>query len=306
MCIRDRALVGPGLNLFFEFTEDGSSISFFDFFASWSPPLRDRKTVRVDVHRVYQQERVGADLEIERIKTIERVGSIEDLLITNDPTEGLLIDEIGGTVVRIYGEQIQTFRPYYPSEPTIPGDINMDELDYGDLILNFYLGIPNDLIFLGGNVTFPYVDTDQGRDYYSFNGNFGQDRIYEGEVILLQDLVTSLAVFQNRLVFADDDTLYFSEVNNYSNFTNFIDDTSPFFVRPNPISNQQPEIKQLFSSRGLFVVTDRGIYIVGYNQAITPLVPAISTVSDMPGINQCEMLDTNFFFKGEDLSLIHI
>ncbi len=310
------AVVDQGVTLFFEFTQAGDSIIALDFLDQVSPPLRNRRIVRLDVHRVYELEELQYDASgnPERVKrkTLEKIGDglVNPILTVQDGE--VIIEEISGKVQRIYQERINTFRGYRASESEYEGDITIDDLNDGELVLNFFSGFPESgdnaqFLFNKGTVSFTEDDVDQGRQYYQMSVQHeGRGRLYYGEMVDLNGVITSVTTFQNRLVITSDETIYLSAINDYTNFTNYIEEDSPFFVTPNPISNQQPIIRNTFSSRGLFIATNRGLYSMGYNQAVSPNNPALDTISDMPSTYQVEMVDTNFFFIGEDGNLYSV
>ena len=77
--------------------------------------------------------------------------------------------------------------------------------------------------------------------------------------------------FQNRLILANDDYVFFSKVGDYNNFLNDIDNDSSFYIKLTTVYGSSVKIKRLLVGRGLWALTDRGIFLIGYNQLVTPL-----------------------------------
>lgn len=295
--------------VFLKFENDGSSIVVYDFQAEFKPPLKDRQVVKFDVHKVYEETFIEKTdpttgvVTIGKRKTVQRIASqIVDPEIKVDGAGYILLANQGGKVARIYGEPILDFR--------IDEEITGSALKYGELIINFTTGIPNNLLFNTEKVTYDSVKTDKNRGYvtkFTNTSSYNKEgKLYRGEVIDILSNTTSVSLFQNRLVITDDESVYFSKVNDMFDFTNYIEDDSPFYIKPNPIINEQPVILKTYSSRGLYIITDKGIYVMGYNVNLSPSTATVETVSDTPATNRVAMIDSNFFFIGKDSHLYSV
>lgn len=287
----------------------GANLRAYDFKSEFKPPLKDRQPVQFDVHRVYEESYIEKTdpttgvVTIGKRKVISRIATQTlDPRIKLDSSGHILLDSIGGKVVRIYGEPILEFRG--------GEDIDLTNIKYGELIINFTTGIPTNLLFDTSVVTWDAQKTDHNRNYVTKVNNtnlYGKEGdLRRGAVIPAIDNITSLTVFQNRLVITDEESIYFSKVNDYTDFTNYVEDDSPFYIKPNPIINEQPLILNTYSSRGLYIVTNKGIYVMGYNVTLTPASATVETVSDTPATRRVAMIDSNFFFIGVDKSLYSV
>ncbi len=125
-------------------------------------------------------------------------------------------------------------------------------------------------------------------------------RLLEGKIINLKDEVVAVNSFQNRMAVFTRDTVYFSRISNFNDFTNGIENDDPFFSKLSPISNIEPTVLNTYSSRGLFILTDRGIQVINYQATLTPASIIIDTVTDTPASKYVEMIDYTLFFIGAD------
>ncbi len=222
-------------------------------------------------------------------------------------------------------------RDIYIPQPKEDGSIedgiptSWNDLKQGDLIVNFYNNKANDttespmlLLFkeLGfSGLTKPADATENTdkfiglKEYYtdvSLSGATNikaRGRILQGDIIDLKDNIKAVNVFQNRLCLMTKDTLYFSRVAEFEDFTDGVENADPFYNKLSPISNIEPTIITSYSSRGLFVLTDRGIVAVNYQRSLTPATVSVDTVSDIPCSNQVEMIDYNLYYVGADKHL---
>jgi len=74
---------------------------------------------------------------------------------------------------------------------------------------------------------------------------------------------------QSRFVMSDGKYIYFSRVNDYNYFLNDTGDDDAFFVKLSTINGEPAKVLRLISGRGLWAITDKGIFLLGYNEMIT-------------------------------------
>lgn len=75
--------------------------------------------------------------------------------------------------------------------------------------------------------------------------------------------------YQNRMVVSDGYYIYFSKVGDYNWFTNDAGTSDSFFIKLSNINGEEPKILKMISGRGIWVITDKGIFLLGYNQVVT-------------------------------------
>ena len=69
-------------------------------------------------------------------------------------------------------------------------------------------------------------------------------------------------------------------------------------MKPSVINNAQPNILKLDASLGIYVTTDRGVFLVGYNIGMTPKTStsAIKIAIDIPATENTVIIDDIFYF----------
>ena len=127
------------------------------------------------------------------------------------------------------------------------------------------------------------------------NIDFGNACI--GEIIKIdKNEVKDICVFQNRLCMATDTELFFSELFNYTNFLGNEKNSGAFYLKPSPIKSVQPNIRKLSGSRGLWINTDRGYYILGFNNTLSENDSFMYTATDkIPTLEQVVIGEVMYF-----------
>lgn len=242
------------------------------------------------------------------------------------------LDEIAGDVKRIYfsdtndfistGDRFSTLTTSAPDHlrdvyvrqinEASNGHPSLDDLKQGDIIMNFHSSNKQDLLFgFGKAIPSGHVDPSADsavhsklpnlKDYYTeIQAADGRARLLSGDVVELNNKVTSVSEFQGRLAVSTSDTIYFSRQNDTQDFTNGSQADDPFFLKVTPISNRTPKILQMYSSRGLFVLTTGGILSVNYNQVLTPASTSLVEVSDTPATKHAIMINYTLYFISTD------
>ncbi len=258
--IRDENNVKHSGQEFYQFSEDGKTFKATTFMDDIKPPIANREQVIIDIHVVQRElytkssdPSTGA-LEIGERKIVTRiVDSLRDPEITLK--DGVMtIKNVAGSVKRIYKDAISVFIPSTETKAPFTGNIDGDDIEYGDLIVNFHGGFPDPLLWNKYELSpsaektdtkFPnmrYFETFLNKATGDSTGLTDTAVMYNGTIVDLKDNISAISVFQDRLVLCSEDTIYFSKVHDYDNFTTFINTDSAFFIKPNPITNRQPTI----------------------------------------------------------------
>jgi hypothetical protein len=119
-----------------------------------------------------------------------------------------------------------------------------------------------------------------------------------GELIDFKSEIVDSCVFQNRYVITTKDTLYFSKTFDWNDFRNNTGSDDPFYIRPSVIHNNQPNILKLEADAGIWALTDRGIFSIGYNQNMTPStsVNSIRIATDRPSTTKSLILGRVLYY----------
>lgn len=198
---------------------------------------------------------------------------------------------------------------------TYKGAIDYDGIEVAEgqyfAVMQEYETVANGNQYYIGNtgVTFGVLATDakyNGQYFTTVSGGNTTGEMIFGQ---LRNIIgfTHASFFQNRLVLFYDDVMYFSRQNEYLDFRNPQIPTynsEPFFVKPTPIDNNQPVILSTISDEGLYILTDRGVYLSGYR---TPVhagnLGQITVISNVPTKGKGEIIGENLFFLTPDNSL---
>lgn len=75
--------------------------------------------------------------------------------------------------------------------------------------------------------------------------------------------------YQNRMVVSDGYYIYFSKVADYNWFVNDSESSDSFFIKLSNVLGEEPKILKMISGRGIWVITDKGVFLLGYNQVVS-------------------------------------
>lgn len=339
------SIVRHGSNAFYKIVND--VITKFDFMKETNKPLENKKTVYADVYRVYSYSEITlgkdngatdsggttapATTKTGNLLMLQKLGNDLANPVVTIKNNKLYLDEIAGEVKRIYFSDTNDFistgerfdqvatdhlRDVYVkqiNETPNPNIVGLNDLNQGDIIINFHSTNKDDLLFGFGDATpIGLVDIASSNAevkrklpnlkpfYTGMKAPDGRARLLNGNVIDLQNKVTSISEFQGRLTVSTEDTIYFSRQNDSQDFTNGIQADDPFYLKITPISNRIPTILKTYSSRGLFILTTGGILTLNYNSVLTPSTASLIEVSDTPATKHAVMINYTLYFTSTD------
>lgn len=274
----DRLFVIGDTTEVFEFKTSTGEIGKSNYLDLIKNPIKDREPVKLDIYRIY---RVGSDYRVGLI------GTVENPLIEGKD-DGIFIAGANVLVKRIYKvyranvskENIEpsflqdgnTFAVFRNFLPQIEYSIFMGRNSFGDSY--FQRIIEKSYI-----IEKVYVDFDKREDssydevYKS--SYYRADRILKikgelnyGTLLNISNL-TTVGIYQDRMVFVSNGYLYFSKKSDYFDFRNDTKTDSAFFFKPTPINNIYPEFYDIYMGDKIFVPTSQGVYVVSTNNILT-------------------------------------
>ncbi|WP_338953782.1 hypothetical protein [Fusobacterium nucleatum] len=274
----DRLFVIGDTTEVFEFNKEKGEIGKSNYLRLLKYPIKDREPVKLDIYRIY---RVGNDFRVGLIGTVENpmIEGVDD---------GIFIAGANVLVKRIYKvyranvskEDIEpsflqdgnTFAVFRNFLPRIEYSIFMGKNSFGDSILQRII----EKSYIIENV---YVDFNKREDssydevykssYYRANRILKiKGELNYGTLLDISNL-TTVGIYQDRMVFVSNGYLYFSKKSDYFDFRNDTKTDSAFFFKPTPINNIYPEIFDIYVGDKIFIPTSQGVYVVSTNNILT-------------------------------------
>ena len=269
----DRLFVVGDTTEVFEFKKDDGKIGKSNYLKLLKFPIKDREVIKLDIYRIYK---VGNEFRVGLIGTVENP-------LVEGTNHGLYISGANINVKRLYktykagisatdiessflqnGNTFAVFRNYMPKEEEIISEGG----GYQTVLLKRYHIIGNYLVDLERSEDNDY-DRTYGSSYYK------ADRIgnYKGEfsygTLLNISKITTVGIYQDRMVFISDGYLYFSRKSDYFDFRNDTKADSAFFFKPTPINNVYPKMYDIYIGDKIFIPTSQGVYVVSTNNILT-------------------------------------
>ena len=275
----DRLFVIGDTTEVFEFNKEKGEIGKSNYLDLIKNPIKDREPVKLDIYRIY---RVGSDYRVGLI------GTVENPLIEGKD-DGIFIAGANVLVKRIYKvyranvskENIEpsflqdgnTFAVFRNFLPQIEYSIFMGRNSFGDSY--FQRIIEKSYI-----IEKVYVDFDKREDssydevykssYYRANRILKiKGELNYGTLLDIVSKLTTVGIYQDRMVFVSNGYLYFSKKSDYFDFRNDTKTDSAFFFKPTPINNIYPEFYDIYMGDKIFVPTSQGVYVVSTNNILT-------------------------------------
>ena len=274
----DRLFIIGDTTEVFEFNKEKGEIGKSNYLSLLKYPIKDREPVKLDIYRIY---RVGNDFRVSIIGTVENP-------IIEGRNDGIFIARANVLVKRIYKvyraniskENIEpsflqdgnTFAVFRNFLDRIEYSVFMGKNSFGDSVFQRII----EKSYIIENV---YVDFDEREDssydevYKS--SYYRADRILKikGELnygmLLNISNLTTVGIYQDRMVFISNGYLYFSKKSDYFDFRNDTKTDSAFFFKPTPINNIYPEFYDIYMGDKIFVPTSQGVYVVSTNNILT-------------------------------------
>ena len=275
-------------NNMFSFDSAGA-IGTSNYLSTIKSPIKDKRTVRLDVYKVYNH--YGE-------YRVANIASLENPEIINSG-DNIVLVQSGIWLRRLY-------RNYKPNVAI--GEIGgyWDGMTFG--VLQGFFQEAGKSYVLGENIVTFYNEQWDG----NYNGSFfdrvsgqGSGPLEYGEILKINDNIIDVAVIQNRLAIVRNDIIYFSKTFDYNNFRNGTKDDDGFYIKPSPIRNQQPKLLKLTSGNILFVASNKGIYAIGIDTTLTPAnsIGVVKIISDTPATKEIEVINNDLYYLSEDSTL---
>ena len=274
----DRLFVIGDTTEVFEFNKEKGEIGKSNYLSLLKFPIKDREPVKLDIYRIY---RVGNDFRVSLIGTVENP-------MIEGRNDGIFIAGANVLVKRIYKvyranvskENIEpsflqdgnTFAVFRNFLHQIEYSIFMGKNSFGDSVFQKII----EKSYIIENF---YVDFD-GREDSSYDevyksSYYRADRILKikgelnyGTLLNISNL-TTVGIYQDRMVILSDRYLYFSKKSDYFDFRNDTKTDSAFFFKPTPINNIYPEMYDMYVGDKIFVPTSQGVYVISTNNILT-------------------------------------
>ncbi|WP_405344572.1 hypothetical protein KST04_02880 [Fusobacterium vincentii] len=270
----DRLFVIGDTTEVFEFNKKKGEIGKSNYLKLLKYPIKDREPVKLDIYRIY---RVGNDFRVGLIGTVENP-------MIEGRDDGIFIAGANVLVKRIYKvyranvskENIEsrflqdgnTFAVFRNFLPHIQHSLSIGQFLFQIIIEKSY--------YIGNTYIRFDQDSDSSYDEAYKSGYYKADRvgIRKGELNYgtLLDIVsklTTVGIYQDRMVILSDGYLYFSKKSDYFDFRNDTKTDSAFFFKPTPINNIYPEMYDIYIGDKIFVPTSHGVYVISTNNILT-------------------------------------
>ena len=272
MCDDKLFVIGQN-NYVFEFNKDTGAVGVSNFLSLMKLPVKDKDPIRMDIYRAY---RVGSEIRVSILGTFENPQL-----------------EVSAGVIKMAGSNIGLSRIYKEYKASVSKD-NIegatDGMTFGVLHnyknitgnKNYYIG--NSLLTLSGE---KYDSLYKGNYFTSFGGNGTGDLTF-GELIKVNENITTIGVYQDRLVIINNGSLYFSKKSDYLDFRNNTQLDSAFFFKPNPIDNIYPHIYDMYVADKMYITTSKGVYVVSTNNILTSNSYSVFIASELPCHEECQ------------------
>mgnify|MGYP007128102857 CR=1 FL=1 len=277
----------------FQVNKETGALGISDFFNSIKKPLRFKKVFQGELYKwLIIKEYDIASSSTKDVKKLVKVQTYKDPNGFGTDSEGkLLINGASKAIARIY---------CIASTDLSEKLYDVTEFSEGDYIFNFHTGVPENVVINNTAVTLIGTATDKkGQVYYT---SLNEKSIPSGDACIGQIIkidkneVKDICVFQNRLCMATGTELFFSEMFNYTNFLGDEKTSGAFYIKPSPIKSVQPNIRKIAGNRGLWVNTDRGFYVLGFNNQLSENDCFMQTASDkIPSLEQVLIGEVIYF-----------
>ena len=275
----DRLFVIGDTTEVFEFKTSTGEIGKSNYLDLIKLPIKDKENVSFDVYRVYK---VGSDFRVALIGTFTN-----PVLSYNENDRSVTMGNSVKVEVfyKIYKASVSkenidpnllrdgfTFAVFKNYLPYVGHKVSAGDKKIGYIIERSY-------IIGNSTITFGYGEPYSGaiiseRDetyrsvYYRFK-RFGEGEISYGKLLNIKENITTVGIYQDRMVILSDGYLYFSKKSDYFDFRNDTKTDSAFFFKPTPINNIYPEMYDMYVGDKIFVPTSQGVYVISTNNILT-------------------------------------
>lgn len=255
-------------------------------------PIKDRTKVKIDIYQVRNAKVNGtARLVPYKVST----------------TELQEFDVSGNKIVFKYDKELPITRIYYPYQADMLTIEDMPGLKENDYYITIYMveTLTEGLWYIGNaQINFTGKTTDKSGTYYTgislVKGEVGKTGLLNYGLMFdnfnANNGFNIMTEFQNRMVVSDGTYIYFSKVNNYNYFLNGTQNDDAFYIKMSAINNEQPKVLRLISGRGIWAVTDKGIFLIGHNQVIQGATLETRYITSDDCTNECCDINNTLYY----------
>lgn len=255
-------------------------------------PLKDKQSTSIDVYKVY-------DSPITNKPEPVLLGVFKNPKLKTDASGYVYLKETGLKLERIYRQYRSGLanKDIYGIRAGMVFAVVQNYIVPDDK-MKYYVS-NKEMAFTGETTDSAYSGTyfTKGSPNITIGGE-----LYYGQLIDFKKDIVDCVPFQNRLVFATKDTLYFSKTFDYNDFKNGTDSDDGFYIKPTVIDNNQPIVLRMVASGGIFVGTDRGVYSIGYGIGMTPAnsLQSVRIASDTPSTYEMQTIEDNLYYISDE------
>ena len=274
----DRLFVIGDTTEVFEFKTSTGEIGKSNYLDLIKLPIKDKENVSFDVYRVYK---VGSDFRVALIGTftnpilkynnndasITMGNSIKVNIVYKNYKASVSKENIDPSLLSdgFTFAVLKNFLPYVGYETPFGNKLVRVTTERSYVIGNYGCALGDNEIF---SIVKPQFDRIYGSVYFRFK-NFNEGEISYGKLLNIKENITTVGIYQDRMVILSDGYLYFSKKSDYFDFRNDTKTDSAFFFKPTPINNIYPEMYDMYVGDKIFVPTSQGVYVISTNNILT-------------------------------------
>ena len=274
----DRLFVIGDTTEVFEFKTSTGEIGKSNYLDLIKLPIKDKENVSFDVYRVYK---VGSDFRVALIGTftnpilkynnndasITMGNSIKVNIVYKNYKASVSKENIDPSLLSdgFTFAVLKNFLPYVGYETPFGNNLVRVTTERSYVIGNYGCALGDNEFF---SIVKPQFDRIYGSVYFRFK-NFNEGEISYGKLLNIKENITTVGIYQDRMVILSDGYLYFSKKSDYFDFRNDTKTDSAFFFKPTPINNIYPEMYDMYVGDKIFVPTSQGVYVISTNNILT-------------------------------------
>lgn len=254
-------------------------------------PIEEKENIRLDIYRIYH---VQSDVRVSLL------GSY-----TNPK-----LDTSNGQI-RLEGSSLVLSRIYKEYKANIAKeDIDVTASGFTFGVLHNYQTPDNDKKYVLGNTEIDFTgearDNKYGGNYFTSMNAKTKGELSFGKLIRINGNITTLGIYQDRLLIVHKGMFYFSKKSNYLDFRNDTQADSAFFFKPTPINNIYPKIYDVYIGDKIFVPNSMGVYVISSNNILSSGSFSVFIGSEIPanyGYDKHVLLNNTFYYITLDRKL---
>lgn len=268
-----------------------------DFSNSIRKPIKDRNIIKVDIYQV-RNINLGAGAKLRAYKT------------TTTTLQEFTVDS--NKLKFKYDTSLNITRIYYPFQAdlvNIESIPNMKENDYFISIFPFETSETSK--FYLGNTTIEFKDkkSDVSGSFFTTvscdKTKIGKSGTLSYGIMFdtFEKSFYAITEYQNRLIVTDGEYIYFSKIGDFNFFLNGKEIDDSFFVKLSTVNGENPKVISLMSGRGLWAITDKGVFLIGYNQIISGGTIDLRFVGNDSCTLECCVSDNSLYYLTKENAL---